>query len=128
MGYPPPGTVWVYAGMAHTWLADSRLTDAELQHLLPVVEDAPKPVQEPSQMPLMILPESASKRWKIRGHAAMPGTGPNGETCRSCLHSVCKSLAKNYWKCELAKARWTGGGATDVRLRDPACAKWSAKS
>ena len=84
MGYPPPGTVWVYAGMAHRWLADSMLHNAKLVHLDPEVEVEPAGVQEPSQMPLMVLPESARKRVKMRGHAAIPGTGPEGETCGSC--------------------------------------------
>ena len=127
MGYPPPGTAWVYAGMAHRWLADSMLHDAELVHLDPEVEVEPAGVQEPSQMPLMVLPESARKRVKMRGHAAIPGTGPEGETCGSCASYHVKRMAKTYRKCLLKKAAWTGGSRTDVRKGDAACAKWSVK-
>ena len=132
MGYPPPGTVWSYAGMTHLWLADSKLHDAELLHVGPDVEDEPEAVQEPFQMPLMVLPESAVKyalrNRKIKGHAAAPGSGPDGERCGTCAHIVVKEMARDYWKCALSKARWTGGAATDVRKRDAACAKWSVKS
>lgn len=92
-----------------------------------VAHPAPATVQEPSQMPLMVLPESARKRVKMRGHAAMPGTGPEGETCGSCAFYFVKRMAKTYRKCLLKKAAWTGGGGTDVRKRDAACAKWSVK-
>ena len=57
-------------------------------------------------------------------HAAPPGTGPLGETCGTCAHLARKRMAKVYLKCGLCQAKWTGGGATDVRARDPACAKW----
>ena len=84
-------------------------------------------VQEPSQAPLMVLPESAKRRMKMRGHAAQPGGGPTGERCGTCAHVVAKALAKRYWKCGLRRGGWTGGAASDVRLRDPACEKWSGK-
>lgn len=60
------------------------------------------------------------------GHAAPPGSGPQGETCGSCRHLARKRMAKTYLKCALMQAIWTGGGGTDVRARDPACAKWEA--
>ena len=114
-------------GMRHRRLTDDRSDKGALLHLGSDVDEAPEPVQEASQMPLMVLPESARRRVKLGGHAAIPGSGPAGETCGSCSHAVCKVLAKRYWKCGLAKARWTGGGGTDVRLRDPACEKWSGE-
>lgn len=52
------------------------------------------------------------------------GTGPNGETCRTCKHATKISYANTFYKCELARAGWTGGKATDIKLRWPACAKW----
>jgi hypothetical protein len=66
-------------------------------------------------------------RSKKRGHIAPPGTGPEGETCGSCLHLYRNVMAKTYLKCELNRAKWTGGGGTDVRARDPACRQWQAK-
>ena len=61
-----------------------------------------------------------------RGYAAMPGTGPAGETCKSCRHYVIKQMAKAYRKCGLRRAVWTGGAGTDIRASAPACSKWEA--
>lgn len=63
-----------------------------------------------------------------RGYAAAPGTGPAGETCGSCQHHVERCYAKIYHKCELMRDYWTGGGATDIRVRSPACSRWEAKN
>ena len=59
-----------------------------------------------------------------RGYAAPPGSGPDGETCGSCNHHVARRYAKIYHKCDLMRAYWTGGGATDIRVRSPACSRW----
>jgi hypothetical protein len=59
-----------------------------------------------------------------RGHYYPPGTGPKGETCGGCKHCVRRRLAKTYIKCGLNRANWTGGGATDIRAKDPACKFW----
>lgn len=67
-----------------------------------------------------------STRVKKGGHAACPGSGPDGQTCGSCRHLARKRMSKTYLKCELMRAIWTGGGGTDVRARDPACKKWEA--
>jgi hypothetical protein len=83
-------------------------------------------------LPLMLLGRALtpderrafSKGPRKTGHAALPGTGPAGETCGSCVYLVHKKMAKAYLKCELRRATWTGGGGTDVRARDAACSKW----
>lgn len=62
-----------------------------------------------------------------RGHIAPPGTGPEGETCGSCDHLYRNVLSKTYLKCGLNRAKWTGGGKTDVRARDYACALWEKR-
>lgn len=62
-----------------------------------------------------------------RGHIMPPGTGPAGETCGSCEHLFRNRMAKTYLKCSLNEAKWTGGGATDVRAHDAACKRWEAK-
>jgi hypothetical protein len=62
-----------------------------------------------------------------RGHIALPGTGPVGETCGSCAHLYRIQMAKTYLKCGLARAYWTGGAGSDVRAGDAACSKWEAK-
>lgn len=58
------------------------------------------------------------------GHAGIPGTGPEGETCGSCRHLFRNQRAKTYLKCELNKTRWTGGRKSDVRARDKSCKFW----
>ena len=77
---------------------------------------------------LMTLPPSAlaaRRKSNKRGHAAAPGSGPSGETCKTCAHVVRKEMGKTYFKCALMRAHWTGGNATDVRATDPACSRWS---
>ena len=61
-----------------------------------------------------------------KGHAAPPGTGPVGETCRSCKNYTLRKWAGTYRKCLLMKEHWTSGGRTDIRAKDPACKKWEA--
>ena len=81
-------------------------------------------------MPLMVLPASALNARRLskkHGHAALPGTGPKGETCGSCANLSRKQMSKAYLKCALMSACWTGGEYTDVRARDAACRLWAAK-
>ena len=60
------------------------------------------------------------------GYAAVPGTGPEGETCKTCAHIVRKQMSKTYIKCGLMRERWTGGGKTDIRAKSPACKQWKS--
>ena len=82
-----------------------------------------------NQTDLMALPPHVKPvvRSKKHGHAALPGTGPAGETCGSCKHLYRKLMAKTYLKCELMHAHWTGGEGTDVRAGDAACRRWEVK-
>lgn len=62
---------------------------------------------------------------KPNGYAAPPGTGPKGETCKTCKNLARKGGCSRYYlKCLLVKARWTGGAGTDVKAGSPACAGW----
>lgn len=61
---------------------------------------------------------------KANGYAARPGTGPAGETCKTCAHACYHTMAKRYWKCGLMRQVWTGGPGTDIRLSSPACSFW----
>lgn len=82
-----------------------------------------------AQFELMVLPASALARPKLskkHGHAALPGTGPEGERCGSCQHLYRLEMSKTYLKCELMRAHWTGGYGTDVRAGDKACRRWEA--
>lgn len=46
----------------------------------------------------------------------------NGHTCGDCDHCFRRgNVAGTFYKCEL---RWTGGPATDLRLKWPACIHW----
>lgn len=61
---------------------------------------------------------------KPNGYAYFPGTGPAGETCKTCKHIYRNRLAKTYLKCNLNQAKWTGGGGSDIRAKSPACKFW----
>lgn len=56
---------------------------------------------------LMVLPASvllhARRLSNKRGHAAPPGTGPEGETCGSCVHLDRRQMARRT-----SNARWSG--------------------
>lgn len=61
----------------------------------------------------------------LAAYAAVPGSGPKGETCKTCRHSYRQpGTAGTYWKCGLADN--TRGAATDIRRTAPACLKWQA--
>lgn len=53
------------------------------------------------------------------GYAAPPGTGPAGETCRTCAHMT----GRRFHKCRLGLV--TSGAATDIRTSAPACRLWT---
>lgn len=63
---------------------------------------------------------------KCKGYAMTPGTGPAGETCKTCRHLARIRYSKTYLKCALIQAGWTHGPGTDVKARAPACGKWEA--
>lgn len=81
------------------------------------------------QFELMVLPEPALKARRLsnkRGHAAAPGSGPAGETCKTCGHLVRIKMSGSYLKCGVMEIYWTGGPGTDVRAGDAACRRWEA--
>lgn len=59
-----------------------------------------------------------------RGYAARPGTGPKGETCKSCRYSVTSPRRGRWTKCRLTEACWTKTRRTDILLGAAACSKW----
>lgn len=64
-------------------------------------------------------------RIKNRGYAATPGSGPEGETCRSCAHSYFVSPnVKRFYKCRLTPL--TRGAASDIKIKSAACSQWKA--
>lgn len=64
---------------------------------------------------------------KPRGYAWTPGTGPAGETCGTCFYLHRRALARNYLKCSKNRQCWTGGRASDILSRSPACKHWEKK-
>ena len=62
-----------------------------------------------------------------RGYPSPPGTGPAGETCKTCAHAVAVRMSKTYWKCARIRDRWTGGRGTDILVGSPACRGWDAR-
>ena len=57
-------------------------------------------------------------------YAAMPGTGPAGETCKSCRHIDHTGRGGRYIKCGLTRDYRTHGAGTDIKAGSPACNKW----
>lgn len=49
-----------------------------------------------------------------------------GHTCGDCAHHYVRQLAGRYHKCDLIRA--TGGPASDIRVRWPACEHWEAEA
>jgi len=79
---------------------------------------------------IALLPDHVLRATHVpkRGHAARPGTGPEGQTCGSCRHYTRRcGGAKDYLKCALTEATWTGGPGSDIRKKDPACQLWAEK-
>lgn len=62
-----------------------------------------------------------------KGYAAPPGTGPEGEKCKTCRHIYRKKMSKTYIKCLLNRDNWTGGAGSDVLSNAPACRLWEPK-
>lgn len=60
------------------------------------------------------------------GYADRPGTGPAGETCKSCRHYHVRE--GRYRKCLLMRSTWSASTATDIRAGSPACSKWESQS
>lgn len=80
--------------------------------------------QPVTSAPPPALADGKRRKTQPKGYAAPPGTGPKGETCRSCAHYCRVEPAKRYLKCGKVRARWTGGPGTDILARSPACAYW----
>jgi len=87
---------------------------------LDLVALAQGPHMTPEQRRKLVPPRAKGSH----GHVAPPGSGPLGETCKTCAHLVHKRMSRSYLKCGLNQAKWTGGPGSDVHARDPACRKW----
>ena len=82
-----------------------------------------------------VLPAQTPEKGRRRstppnGYYAPPGTGPAGETCKSCKHSIgmrSYSNKKRWYKCERADKKWTHGRGSDILIKSPACSGWEAE-
>lgn len=86
--------------------------------------ESPDSVLLPTRIPLVLTPAVPRGKHYVepRGYAAMPGTGPEGKQCQHCAHYTHKSgVAGSYPKCGANRARWTGGRASDILAKAPAC-------
>ena len=63
------------------------------------------------EIPDAPLPKGERPKHKTlpAGYAAPPGTGPYGETCKTCCHATANQMAKNYWKCAKIHGQETKG-------------------
>ena len=59
-----------------------------------------------------------------QGYAWKPGTGPEGETCKTCAHCTRLIMSKPFHKCGKARSHWTGSRRTDILVGSPACKFW----
>lgn len=53
---------------------------------------------------------------------AAPASGEHCATCGNCVERG--QTAGTYYKCLLQQEKWTGGRATDILRRWPACERW----
>lgn len=59
--------------------------------------------------------------------AAPVGSGPAGETCKTCRHFTrLEYRSGTFLKCGLMEKHWTHGPATDIRAGWPACREWQS--
>jgi hypothetical protein len=73
-----------------------------------------------------VMPPQEAPRKKRRepipkGYAGIPGTGPQGKTCKDCAHYYLQKMANTYRKCYLTRKNWTGGRGSDIKASAPAC-------
>ncbi len=74
--------------------------------------------------PLGAAKRKGKRDESARGYPARPGTGPTGETCKTCNHLCRVQYAKTYLKCALTRQAWTQSPKTDIRAKSPACQLW----
>ena len=69
----------------------------------------------------------AARRGVPNGHAAKPGLGPVGETCKTCVNICHTGNRGKFKKCGLMREVWTHGKGTDIRAKSPACQLWGKR-
>jgi hypothetical protein len=75
-----------------------------------------------------VQPQHGKYYVQPRGYAFPPGTGPRGETCRTCQHKLSVDVgSRTVPKCELVRVNWTHSRRTDILVRSPACQYWKPR-
>jgi hypothetical protein len=59
----------------------------------------------------------------LKGHVQPPGTGPYGETCRSCRHRAPTSCSRRDWYCDLVPLDRADRGHL-ISINEEACGRW----
>lgn len=75
-----------------------------------------------------IVEPRPAQRGQAKGYARIPGSGPAGETCKTCAH--CHRLRagnKAFYKCGAHRPYWTHSVGSDIRLKSLACLLWTQK-
>jgi len=90
---------------------------------------APRAVEPVAQQSEIFDKPRRHCRLKGRGYAGTPGTGPIGETCKTCAQLRCHTRTygsgqRRWYKCALVKVTYSVD--TDIRLDAPACHAWTA--
>ena len=73
-----------------------------------------------------IEPEATARTKRGPCIPAPIGSGPEGETCRTCRHYTLIEYANVYRKCGLMQKHWTKGAGTDIKAGWAACRCWEA--
>lgn len=77
------------------------------------------------KVPEQVIAKSAGTQPK--GYAGLPGSGPDGMTCRQCDHYIIRYTASGYThpKCGLMRHAWTNGRGSDIKVSSPACSRFA---
>lgn len=69
-----------------------------------------------------LLPPAAQAASRCRATPAPIGSGPAGQSCRSCSHYTrVRHHDQTFRKCELMRGDWTHGPGTDIKASYAAC-------
>lgn len=64
----------------------------------------------------------------VTAYPAEPGTGPSGETCKTCKFKVKIRMGGVWYKCEKMRPHWSCSARTDIKMRSAACSYFEGRS
>lgn len=79
---------------------------------------------QPVPVPIELKKKRGFYSTEKKGYAALPGTGPEGQTCRKCAHY---RTPWGFPKCGLMERYWTHGAGSDIKAASPACKEFKPK-